>query len=354
MRFINIFIFSLLLPGCAYIHSLDENLPGQIDIWIKNKDYGKALDTLYYIQKDHKNYNQLMRQKETVVKLAGLFEQDILEKGAQYLIKRDWHHADETYEYGLDKLPNNRKLKKAHNEFIHKRTVYLKQLKLRILQNKTQWLINDSKIRNEISRVIPKNYSARWLLQDHNLDIDSTSKTLIECVSDSIKNHELEVAKQCLKIANQLTPSPYFQNKFIEASKQLEQAIQLRSRKLSKSGKKTLRTAQMALAKGDFNMAHQNINLLPVEDQKNGQVLKFKNILEEQTEDYVDKTITEGRRLYSKGKVQEAYLLWKSLKPISPDNERLQNLIDRAEKILRKLHKIGNKQDIIVLPAKQN
>ena len=50
---IGIPLFLLLaLPGCAYIHSLDENLPGQIESWIQNEDYGKALDTLYYIQQD--------------------------------------------------------------------------------------------------------------------------------------------------------------------------------------------------------------------------------------------------------------------------------------------------------------
>ena len=173
-------------------------------------------------------------------------------------------------------------------------------------------------------------------------------------VTDSIDNNELDIARQCLNIAEQLAPSTYFQKRIIEVSQQLEQAVEIHSRKLSQHGQKTLRTARMALAKGDFKQANQTINTLPEQDKRNGKVLQFKDELNEQTEDYVDKTIIEGRKLYSQGKVQEAYLMWKSLKTLSPDNERLQTLIQRAEKILHKLHKIGSNQDVVIPPDKQH
>lgn len=343
----------LALSGCAYIHSLDDNLPRQIDVWIQNQDYGKALDTLYYIQSDNANYKHLMLQKDKIIKSASKFEQDILAQGSKHLKSRDWHQTYKTYENGLTKLPDSRAIKKAQTEFLRKRTAYLKQLKLKLLQSKTKWLLSDTKIRNEIARVIPKNYSARWLLQDHQLDIDSTSKTLIECVTESIVNNELDVGRQCLNIAKQLHPSPYFQQRIIEVSKNLEQEIETRSRNLSQHGQKTLRSAKMAHAKGDFISANQIIYTLPEQDMKNGKVLDFKDELDVQTEDYVDKAILEGRKLYSDGKVQEAYLQWKSLKSLSPENERLQVLIDRAEKVLKKLHKIGSNQNIIIPPTKQ-
>lgn len=350
-RVLPLYIF---LTGCAFIHSLDENLPRQIDIWIETKEYGKALDTLYYIQADNANYKLLMAQKDRIIKLANTFEQEILEQGRKHLRQENWQQTYETYEYGLDKLPDSRPIKKAQAEFIARRGAYLKQLKLKLLQNKTRWLLNDTEIRKEIARVTPRNYSARWLLQDHKLDIDSTSKTLIECVTESIANNELDVGRQCLNIAQQLNPSAYFQQRIIEVSKLLEQEIEIRSRNLNKSAQKTLRNAKMSLARGDYLSAHQIINTLAEHDKKNGKVLKFRDELDDQTEDYVDKTILEGRKLYSTGKVQEAYLLWKSLKPLAPDNQRLQDMIDRAEKILHKLHKIGSTQDIVVPPDKSS
>jgi len=341
----------LFLGGCAYIHSLDDNLPRQIDVWIENKDYGKALDTLYYIQPGNDNYQHLMRQKERIINLASTFETDIVNRGKEQLNNKNWHQAYEVYEYGLDKIPDSRIIQKARAEFLTKRAVYLKQLKLKLLQNKTKWLISDAETRKEIARVIPKNYSAHWLLQDHKLDIDSTSQTLIECVNESIGMHELDVARQCLNIANQLNPSPAMQQGILDAGQRLEQEIEVRSRKISPVGKKILRTAKLSVAKGDFHSAHQELLSLPEQDKKNGQILAFREELDELTYDYVDKSILEGRKLYSAGKVQEAYLLWKSLKPIAADNDRLQTLIDRAEKILLKLHKIGSSQEVVTPPG---
>ena len=353
IRFFKFLPLYLVLSGCAYIHSLDDNLPHQINIWIQSKDYGKALDTLYYIEADNPNYKHLMIQKNRIIKLAMQFEQNILQRSSEYLKSRNWHQTYETYEYGLSKLPDSRAIKKAQTEFLAKRAAYVKQLKLKLLQSKTKWLLSDTKIRKEIARVIPKNYSAHWLLQDHKLDIDSTSKTLIECVNESIANNELDIGRQCLNIVKQLEPSDYFQQKVLDVSKNLEQEIEIRSRNLSRPGQKILRSAKMAHAKGDYISANQIISALPEQDKKNGAVLRFKDELDEQTEDYVDKAILEGRKLYSAGKVQEAYLQWKSLKSLSPKNERLQILIDRAEKVLKKLHKIGNNQDTIIPPAKQ-
>ena len=257
----------MFLSGCAYIHSLDDNLPRQIEIWIKNKDYGQALDTIYYIQSDNVNYKQLMIQKNRIIILANQFEQDSLEQGNKLQQTKNWHQAYNAYEYGLTKLPNSRAIKKAKTDFLTRRAVYLKQLKLKLLQHKTNWLLSDTKIRKEIAHVIPKNYTAHWLLQGHKLDIDTTSKTLIECVTKSITNNELDVGRQCLNIVKQLTPSTELQNKIIDVSKQLEQEIETRSRKLSAYGQKTLRTAKMVLAKGDFISAHQAINSLLEQDK---------------------------------------------------------------------------------------
>lgn len=351
-RLAKLFTFTVLLSGCAYLHSLDENLPHQIDSWMANQEYGKALDTLYYIQPDNPNYKVLMKQKEEIIKLAVRFEENILQEGKKYLKEKDWHHADETYKHGLDKLPDSRAIRKARAEFLRKRNAYLQKLKIKLLQNKTQWLLNNTPVREEIVRVIPKDTAARWDLDEHNQAVDSTTNTLITCVNESIARNQLDVGRQCLTIATQLSPSPRVQQKRHEAEKRLEQEIASRSRNLSKQGKKTLRKAKRALATGDFKSARRMIDKLPEQDRKNASVLKFRDDLNEQTEDYVDLTIQEGRKLYSAGKVQEAYLLWKSLKSLSPDNERLQKLIDRAEKVLRKLHKIGNNQDTIVPPAK--
>jgi len=50
-----------------------------------------------------------------------------------------------------------------------------------------------------------------------------------------------------------------------------------------------------------------------------------------------------GRKLYSKGKTQEALSIWLDLKDLDPQHPKLQAHISRAEKILIKLEELSNK-----------
>lgn len=352
LKFLCLLSCMMFMSACAFIHSLDDNLPNQINHWIKTENYNRALDTLDYIDKTHKDYALLMQQKAKILRLIPKLEKRLLEQGQLLLKKKKWHEAAQTYEDGLDKLPDSRPLQKAYNNFLTTRAAYLKQLKLKLLQNKTNWLLDDTNIRKEMAAVVPRNYRARWMLQDHNDDIDSTTRILIECVNDSIKDGELDVGRQCLNIAKQLNANNNTLEQLVSAEKLLGLEVNARSRHLSKKGKQSLRLARQALAEGDYNKVKKLMDVLSMQDKKNNQVLTFKKIMDVQLADYIDNRIKEGRRLYSKGEIQQAYLMWKSLQPLAPRNEKLAQLIKRSQHILNKLRKIeNNPQGTIVPPS---
>ena len=52
-----------------------------------------------------------------------------------------------------------------------------------------------------------------------------------------------------------------------------------------------------------------------------------------------------ARKLYSKGKTQEALSIWLDLKELDPEHPKLQSHINRAEKVLIKLKKLSNKPE---------
>lgn len=340
----------LFLSACAFLHSLDENLPQQIESWIKSEDYGSALDTLDYIDRQHKDYALLMRQKNKILKLVPVLEDRILKQGKKLLKQEKWHEAQQSYEYGLDKLPDSRPIQKAYGYFLAKRAAHLQQLKLKLLQNKTKWLLDDVHIREEMTAVVPRNYRARWMLQDHQADIDSTTQTLVECVNHSISDGELDVGKQCLNIAKQLTPSEKIAKRLATLEKNLDKEITARSRHLTEMGKKSLRLARQALAQGDYTRVKRLVDALPARDKKNAQVLAFRKKMDIQLADYLANRIREGRRLYSTGEIQQAYLMWKSIQPLAPNNKKLEQLIKRSQHILNKLRKIENNPQQTITP----
>lgn len=354
LKFIFLTLGLLVLPGCAFIHSFDENLPQQIEYWIKHEQYGQALDTLDYIDKQHKDYHVLMQLRKTIQKRIPELERQTIQQGKKLLGQEKWHEAIKVYEYALARIPNNRAVQKAYDAFINKRAAHLKQLKLKLLQNKTNWLLDDKKIREEMAAVIPRNHQARWILQDHNADIDNTTRTLLECVDDSIEVAELDVARQCLRIARQLKPSQSLVDKLTLAEKQLGIEVNARSRHLTERGNTSLSQAKQALAQGNYTKVKNLLDSLPIQDKKNEQVLAFRKQSDLQLADYIDNRIREGRRLYSRGEIQQAYLMWKSLQALAPNNKQLAQLVKRSVQILNKLRQIENNPDQVVTPPNRN
>jgi len=341
-----IFLFLLLsLPGCAYLHSLDTDLPRQIDSWIKADEYGKALDTLYYIQSEHKDYAVLMQKKEFVQKCAVEFEKGMLKKGEQLVADKNWHAALQTYDYGLDKLPQSRPLQKARKRFLEKRERELNYLKIKLLQNKTDWLLNNAALYEQRLHITPNNRTARWSAKDHAEEVDKTATALVDCAKEALDQGELKMGQQCVHIAKQLTPSSDIQLGIAHIEQQLSREIAFRSRKLSRQGRQSLAKAHLALAKADFGQAKEIINKLPLTDGKNQKILAFRKELDETIQDYVEVNIVEGQKLYSAGKIDQAYSLWQSLKPLAPDNDKLDELISRVERVLKKLQQINDVQE---------
>ena len=332
------------LSGCAYLHSFDSDLGKQIDTWIEQEEYGKALDTLYYIQSDHKDYALLMKKKALVQTRATQFEKDILTKGERFLAEKNWPAAMETYDYGLSKLPRSRALKKARKRFIAQRARELNQLEIQILKNKTDWLLSNAALHEQRLQVIPNNRKARSLARDYAQEVDATATALVDCIKDALDSGELQMGQQCLRIAKRLTPSNEIQLGIAHAEQQLNREIKNRSRRLSRQGRQALHNARLALAEADFIQAQTLIDRLPLTDGKNQQVRAFRQELDEAIADHVETNIVEGQRLYSAGKIDQAHSLWQSLKPLSPDNDKLDELIARAERVLKKLQQIEQQE----------
>jgi hypothetical protein len=58
----------------------------------------------------------------------------------------------------------------------------------------------------------------------------------------------------------------------------------------------------------------------------------------------VDSLVTEGKNLYSQQKIEEALVRWRQAEKYDPENETLEELILRAEKVSKKLESLEHNQ----------
>jgi hypothetical protein len=100
----------------------------------------------------------------------------------------------------------------------------------------------------------------------------------------------------------------------------------------------------------NLKRARQQLNVLEKQNNRNRTSIKLRKELNKRYRQGIDQKIAAGRRLYSDGKIQEALDIRNSLLEIDPDNQKLQEHIDRAERVLAKLQRLSNEGAVVQPP----
>ena len=339
-----LFIILFNLSGCAYIESLDENLLQKTDSLIITQQYGKALDILYFVEPTHPDYRTLQKKKKHIQLLADKLERNALKHGMSLSDKGQLFEALEFYDETLKKIPDSTAIQKSRQTVYDKRKLYLEKLQIRLLDNKSKWLAQNEDVRHEIARIIPRNFTARWLLSGHRSDVDDTFSALLECSQDALNSDRLKHARNCMDIARHLRPSPELQNKSIKLEKQLEKETAARARKLNRQSRALLTATQKLISAKKYAQAQQTLAKISEPYQKNHEVQAVRKTLNEFVHTYVAEQFNIGRNLYSEGKYIEAYSRWQQLAKLEPDNQRIQSHLARVEKVINKIQQLRSKQ----------
>lgn len=331
----------LLFSGCAFIHSLDENLPQQVDDWMQNKEYGKVIDTLAYISADHPHYKRLAPLREIAVQKALEYETDILTRGKQLLDQQHWQETYITYEQGLQKLPDSAAIQQAMNEFLQQRDTYIRQLSYQLLFNKAQAVLSNTPIQNMISRAAPDNYRYRTQARQQEAERIALAVELLDCGEHSLQANQLVTGQKCLDLAAKLSGSP-LPKRHQQLQKLLSRKRKSLSQLLSDSAQINLSAAEAALKQIRLKEAKDYLEKVPAEEQQKPAVIKFRERLQTEIKLAVKQGAAAGRKLYSAGKIKAALEVWQALLILDPENTALQKHIERAQRVLKKLESLGS------------
>jgi len=324
------------VSGCAFIHSLDENLPQQIEDWMQNKDYAKVMDTLAYIRSTHPHYKKLLPLREIAAQKALEYETYILTQAKQFHDKHLWHKAYITYEQGLEKLPGSAAIQQAMNEFVIQRDSHIKQLYYQILFNKSQAIIANSPIQNKITKAAPDDYRNRTMNRHHELEKNEIMVELLDCVENTLQANQLVTSQKCLDFVKNLYGSP-LPKRLLALQEKLKSKRKSMSQLLSQTAQIHLTETADALKNKRYKEAVDYIQKIPAEEQQKPAVAKIRLQLNKEIKLTVKQGAATGRKLYSAGKIKEALEIWQALLLLEPENAALQNHIERAQRVLNKL-----------------
>lgn len=94
----------------------------------------------------------------------------------------------------------------------------------------------------------------------------------------------------------------------------------------------------------NYHLARQSLQTILKLNPQHEQARKLLDSLTQEINIQVNKKLSLGRDLYSKQKIDAALLQWKQAREMDPDNEEINQLISRAEKVQRKIESLENSQ----------
>lgn len=354
LRILVIFSFFLSFTGCAYLHSFDSNLPKKIDQWIEEGQYGIALDTLEHIRKDNRNYALLMKKKARILALAEKLEKETVAHARQLIARNEWYNASKLYQEALDKYPDSEALHKAHEDFLEQRQAYLADLETRLLISKGNWLKQNVSIYSRVKAAIPNNYRSVNGIRDYESDQRQTTQALIECALTADSADNIDLARQCLLLAERLDPELKQDPRLANIRDRIGEAREARLTRYKNRIIDLMAELRQGNSLDNLQRARDRLQSSEQYRPLDDETLELLDRLSKRLQKGINQRMESARRLYSQGKIQEALQIWESLHSIDPGNQQLEAHIERARRVLEKLQRLQQEGNVISPPVLQN
>jgi hypothetical protein len=354
LRILVVSFLVLSLNGCAFLNSLDSNLPAKIDQLTEQQEYGLALDTLEYIKPSNDNYKLLMQKKRHIQRLATSFENTSISKARRLSNRNKWNDALLVYDSALDKLPRSQKLLEAKEDFLQKRQAYLKELELQLLINKGEWLDQNAPLHHKVKATIPDDYRSVPGIRDYEYDTEDTLPALVDCTETAITADEIHLAQQCLTLAKKLGGDVKQDPRLAAAQQKIHQANRDLIEKQNEKTRALLAELKQGYSLENLRRANEHLAILNKRNARDKESIRLRRELNHRLQSSLDQRIEAARSLYSSGKIEQALQIWESLQTIAPDNTKLEAHIERAHRVLDKLERLHKEGSAVVPPEAVN
>jgi len=339
---------ALSLSGCAFLNSLDRNLERQVDVWMKQHEYARVIDTLRYIGPSNPNYKSLQRKRQLALAESKKYEQTEIARAMTLMEKGEWYEADITLQDAMDKLPPSMALDKTYRDFSAARDQHLKDLYCALYRNKADWLIMNRPVQEQLKKTQPDASKTQRIFSQYDNDTTQVYAELLDCGKDAAGRNDLQLALHSYKLASKLRTDKALNTtlarlqQVIDRKRAVTQSGQAQA--LSQLGQNLLDKSKQALAAGDLKLAIRHYEKIPDADKQLPPVVAYDADMNRRIHENVRQGIELGRKLYSQGQVEQALAVWKKLRDIDPDNENLLKHIERAERVLDKIKQLRKEQ----------
>lgn len=337
MKLTHLLFFLLVLlqvSACSHFYAHSDNLNAQIDEWLAENEYAKIDNTLKYLSSAHPDYKKIKSRKIEIAKKKADYIDKVIAEANKKVAAEQWQQALDVYAEAQKKLPDEKTLNEHKARLLDERDTQVQELRKNMLLRRARALVQYQAIYQKLEKLIPDDYSARYDINRYNSEKQEIAAELLECGDYALEEKDYSLAEECVDLSNQLTASK-------EKQKSLA-AIRKKKKYLDdkRRSSELIEAYQAAYDSGDFPKARYHLETLIAMDSSQSKARELKAQLDRDINMRVEKGITRGKTLYSKGKINEALKIWEDLLKIDPKNEELATLISRGKKVSTKIKKL--------------
>ncbi|MDH3713192.1 MAG: hypothetical protein OET44_05000 [Gammaproteobacteria bacterium] len=340
-----------LVAGCAGYQTNRPDVTKSVQTMLSENEYAAALETIELVKPSHPDYKRLAGWRETIEKNARAWEAEIIHDIEQMIAAGQWYNAELQLNEGLRKLPKSDALQQSRSRFLSRRSEHLAAINHELIIARGRGLPAEIAALEKLATVDPRDSELQEEVDRRHTMLTEAQRGLIDCGRAALAVGQTERALECLTIAQSIRHSREVDGLLAASQKsktakkqQVKAAAQKREERDQTRKIDELRSAyKKSLQNGDLNTARKHLDTLL--KQQPTKALRQESVrLDQRIQRRVERSLEDGRKLYTQGDFQGARAIWVAALRLDPGNQELKDNIARAERVLKKLKTLSDDQ----------
>lgn len=344
MKRLIIVVAAFWLTGCAQFYAQQSNVNEQIDHWVENHQYDKALATINAMNPDHENYPELRQRSGIIESKRSAYIDQQLDAASRFEAEADWAGAIAVLDAALNNLPEAPELQAQRREYEERRLSSIDRNETAILMARARYLLATRASEENLLKATPNNFFAQQRYRVFQQDLKTLSRELYVVGKQALYEDDSFSAVQALSLSNRLSPN--------ELSQELLSSIQ----QAQQSERQQARTEEAVVAEqqwpqlenafaqsldlNDLAGAQRLLNEMTELDRERAQPMREQ--LDSRLVSEAALLKERGELLYSQGFLGEALDVWEEALTLTPNDTELQANAERARTFLTNLDRWSN------------
>lgn len=337
-RFGVLCVLMLGVLSCSINVKSPAELNKNIDQWVLTHNYDKISAEINKINKSNIIYKEIFQRQADIENDKKRYIADVEIKANKYKLSNSWQQAIDVYKDALENIRKSPRLISALNGLLEDREEGVNKLRKKLMLKQANALISYQPIYMQLKQLVPNDVGAKADIKKYRKQRDEIAEQLRLCGVQEYENNRFKQSRECFFLSNKLINT--------QEKSRMVNALDLKIRSYEDNAKyeKYFNLYKKELALGSLSNAklslEKAIKIKPYKSQ--AKVLMEK--LNSGIMHIVKEKIYIGKKYYSQKRINESLILWKQAKKLDPENQEINQLIVRAEKVSKKIESLKYKR----------